>query len=575
MSSPQVSVSQLDRIMQGQAIRTRAARTRKMYLSLLKKMMGLLLKVPELKAEAFEFDTEGNFLYHSGDAHDIKLLKFPMSQTVARRLFALISIDPTLVRKKRNRQHLENQEGNQVTDLATDNPAKDVPTVTAQSYSNYRSALKWWHELEDETCGKQAFPWPTDVSQSLQATIHSYKRDIGDKKRRGIMDQSEGKSPYNLHGYKVICQHFCKMKPSGHKFTWNEGLFGALFTVMSVNTIGRSDNISDMLLSNMDWLNDAMVIRFGTTKADQSGEKTCELKRIYCNPFMPEVCAIFHLAVYTWCKRRTADNSENVDNRNLFDGKDQNKRYYQILTEVVQTQIPAEENLGCSRSDIGTHSNRKFAESTAASKVDGPSKTHVCLRAGQDVGRTQKSYMFAEDDGDALVGRTVAQLQLNADEFDILAPHFNPETLQELNTYGWSNILDGYQHYPPSFKRIIPFLFATLVYQWREGNLTRLFPDDHPIFKQKIFTNQTLISSIAPKVIFVYAYCQASGISATGVPSLVLISREVRAMKAEHIAECAKLGQKIDKVQDDMNKKLDSYQKLLWNHLENIFKLTA
>ena len=48
--------------------------------------------------------------------------------------------------------------------------------------------------------------------------------------------------------------------------------------------------------------------------------------------------------------------------------------------------------------------------------------------------------MYSEPDGDALVGRTVAQLKLDADEFDVIAPHFGTKTLQELHTYGWNLI---------------------------------------------------------------------------------------------------------------------------------------
>lgn len=96
-----------------------------------------------------------------------------------------------------------------------------------------------------------------------------------------------------------------------------------------------------------------------------------------------------------------------------------------ILMDALAA-IPEDVDLGCDRNDVGTHSNRKFAESTSVSKIDGPSRTQVCLRAGQGVGRTQDCYMFAEEDGDALVGRTVAQLKLNADQFDILPPHFSP-----------------------------------------------------------------------------------------------------------------------------------------------------
>jgi hypothetical protein len=108
--------------------------------------------------------------------------------------------------------------------------------------------------------------------------------------------------------------------------------------------------------------------------------------------------------------------------------------------------IPDYINIGCFRDDIGTHSNRKFAESTSVSKIDGPSRTQVCLRAGQSVGRSQDCYMFSEEDGDSLVGRTVAQLKFDADQFDCLVPHFGPQTLEYLHNYGWENILDGYNN---------------------------------------------------------------------------------------------------------------------------------
>ena len=92
----------------------------------------------------------------------------------------------------------------------------------------------------------------------------------------------------------------------------------------------------------------------------------------------------------------------------MFDGEDQSKRYYKHLIKALK-EIPADIEFGCRREDIGTHSSRKFAESTSCSKVDGPSRTQVCLRAGQSVGRTQDCYVFAEEDGDSLVGRTVTQ----------------------------------------------------------------------------------------------------------------------------------------------------------------------
>ena len=70
----------------------------------------------------------------------------------------------------------------------------------------------------------------------------------------------EGKSAFNLVGYRALCDYF-----NGHQSPWMEGIFCQLFTKLSVNTIGRSDNIDDLLLSNLDWENDALTICFGSS----------------------------------------------------------------------------------------------------------------------------------------------------------------------------------------------------------------------------------------------------------------------------------------------------------------------
>jgi hypothetical protein len=64
------------------------------------------------------------------------------------------------------------------------------------------------------------------------------------------------------------------MRPVGHQFGWMEGVFAQLFTKLSVNTIGRYDNIDDSLMQNVDWENDALTIVFSNTKSDIEGEQT-------------------------------------------------------------------------------------------------------------------------------------------------------------------------------------------------------------------------------------------------------------------------------------------------------------
>jgi hypothetical protein len=76
---------------------------------------------------------------------------------------------------------------------------------------------------------------------------------------------------------------------------------------------------------------------------------------------------------------------------------------------IIMRDLPAHIDIGCDRNDVGTHSNRKFAESMVVNRVDGPDKDDVKVRAGQSIGRVTDCYVEAEVDGDALVGRSVAQ----------------------------------------------------------------------------------------------------------------------------------------------------------------------
>ena len=143
--------------------------------------------------------------------------------------------------------------------------------------------------------------------------------------------------------------------------------------------------------------------------------------------------------------------------------------------------------------------------------------------------------MFAEEDGDSLVGRTVTQLQFDANQFDILCPHFGPNTLERLYDFGWDNILPGYRNIEMySVSRAIPYLFSDLAYHYFNGDLHRLYPhEDHPIWAQPIFTDRTLLHSLREKVIFCHAHCPETMMSAQGVPAFITISREIRNFKAQ------------------------------------------
>ncbi len=305
------------------------------YLGYMRTVTRILCQYEELRLATLEHE-QGFPLQHTGEAKGIFRIKFPMKPEHVSILFAMISVDPTLAKKGRKRKRSVEEMMTAPAEITTllrgadltKNVSKDVATCSAQTYQNYKSAFKWWYEYSMESWGKVAHKWNPEFEFSLTKQVAAYKRDVAEKKRGGIMKQKEGKSGYSLSGYIELNHVFERIKPTGKKRTWDEGIFASIFTVLSVNTIGRSDNIDDLLLQNIGWNNDAMTVLFNSTKSDQCGDTTSNTKRLYANPFKPEVCPVLKLAVFIFCVRRTkARNSTKLTTR-LFEGANQNSRYY-------------------------------------------------------------------------------------------------------------------------------------------------------------------------------------------------------------------------------------------------------
>jgi len=150
-------IASLEAIVQGQAERNIMDVSIKEYLSCCSTMTALLNKM-EIRNLALEIDDSGNPIYHSGRASKVIKLKLPMTTSVGSMLFGYISINEHLPRgrgKKRRRQDETNtaaaphfspiSSSSTAGEQSALNPAMNKVTVSAQTYQNYKSALRWWH----------------------------------------------------------------------------------------------------------------------------------------------------------------------------------------------------------------------------------------------------------------------------------------------------------------------------------------------------------------------------------------------------------------------------------------------
>ena len=96
---------------------------------------------------ALELDQHGNAMEHPGTARGVYRLNLPMLPATAKRLFAAISVDTSLSKKRRRDREDFGQEvamNDMEENVDRLNHASNLQTVCAQAYQNYTSALKYF-----------------------------------------------------------------------------------------------------------------------------------------------------------------------------------------------------------------------------------------------------------------------------------------------------------------------------------------------------------------------------------------------------------------------------------------------
>jgi hypothetical protein len=174
-------------------------------------------------------------------------------------------------------------------------------------------------------------------------------------------------------------------------------------------------------MSNIKWENDSFIIDIPRHKGDQTGEFASS-KHIFANPFMPEICPVLALALYTFSCSFIS--SAETRGSKLFDGSNPEAAFNRWLHSKPLRDIP-EEDLGMKPENIGSHSFRKGA-ATHVSSFDVVTETNVNFRAGWNQGRVRSRYIFGTPGADQLIGRILAGLNIHdCLEFLCIPLHFH------------------------------------------------------------------------------------------------------------------------------------------------------
>jgi hypothetical protein len=229
------------------------------------------------------------------------------------------------------------------------------------------------------------------------------------------------------------------------------------------------------------------------------------------------------------------------------------------------------------------------------------SAVQVYLRAGWKLGNVQDRYIFAGPGGDQIVGRAVAGLPTNDRNFAILPPHFTLDDVELINTIGWENIMHSYASYPSCFRRVIPFLLASILFHldWLKENLS----DGHPLWNSRLFVNHITVnvsaasvsdtlsgsSSVSAtqrgprRVEFITHFksrvltgcgrCVHTGMQATGIPPHLVISNEIAELREMITTVGSNMSNQVHVMQTEILNGLTSLPGLLKESLMENFQI--
>jgi hypothetical protein len=345
--------------------------------------------------------------------------------------------------------------------------------------------------------------------------------DISDEEDDDDRDEfKEGKDPMSPELYRSVCKWLLE---------WGtlEGIFGALFVVMTWNLVCRGNNTAQIRFSHLKWsVFDALTVNFKHSKSDQKGDQKRKKRHVFSNSLEYYIDLPFLLGLYL----SSCFNFEQTRGRRLFPGGSLNqaKRISNILIQVLKEHEQEVLNMGYdSISDIGVHSIRKGAASYLASLPGGPSPAAICLRGGWTMGQVKDIYFHQMQAGDEFTGRCVSLLNMMSAEFATSPAFFKDDADDGLID---ETVKAVFPHFfnVGGMGRILRMCTASLI-NHREA--VQGFDSNHIARTVTIFRDPSLMEPVIDQVTTVKAWESTHHL--TGVPSHVKELVDLQALREE------------------------------------------
>ena len=168
-----------------------------------------------------------------------------------------------------------------------EDPFASAPVTTPyNTMAKYRSALRKLY-----TENNKKFQPALETKLGLYLAV--VEKIIAKEKKAGVRAFHDGKNKLSFHLYSRLCVELLTCD------TLDADELHCFFTICW-NMMARSDTVSSIMLSHLEWDNDHLTIVVPQHKGDQKGTsgEVAMTKHIFANPHNPPICPLLWLSVY-------------------------------------------------------------------------------------------------------------------------------------------------------------------------------------------------------------------------------------------------------------------------------------
>ena len=217
-----------------------------------------------------------------------------------------------------------------------------------------------------------------------------------------------------------------------------EGVFGAMFSKLTVNLACRGDNTKQVCLKHLMYSGDSFAIPFSHEKCNQRGDDLTKrlARHCYANPLDASadfVSSVFHYLVLHPDLIAQPNSSILVGSQDA-----QCTNFNRILKKVLREHRDehglevCESKFGMPLKECSMYSWRKCAHTMInCGSTVGPTSAAVCLWEGKSLGASHDPYIAQEVASDRVTGRILTCLPINLPEFAASYPDFIPIDVEQ------------------------------------------------------------------------------------------------------------------------------------------------